>query len=254
MLEELSSIMSKKCLKHARRDYFKRQNRYLYRITFLGDFKYRVEVTTHAAYSFAVKTRIVPYFQEKKTLLADLTPKHLHDFYQYCLKKYKITTNTVQHYHANIRQALQHAFKMDMIRSNPADKVDRPKKNQFVGSFYTNEELNQLFEAVKEDPVELAVYLAAFYGLRRSEIVGLKWSAINFQLQTISIRHTVIPVSYEGKQIIVEKDRANNKASYRTLPLVPVFFELCFDFGRNSTNTVPYSRTRINTDMRITFT
>lgn len=188
--------------------------------------KYQVEITTHAAYSFAVKTRVVPYFQEKKTLLTELTPKHLHDFYQYCLKEYKITTNTVQHYHANIRQALQHAFKMDMIRSNPADKVDRPKKNRFVGSFYTNEELNQLFEVVKDDPVELAVYLAAFYGLRRSEIVGLKWSAINFQLQTISIRHTVIPVSYEGKQIIVEKDRAKNKASYRTLPLVPVFFEL----------------------------
>ncbi|WP_374015813.1 hypothetical protein ABU162_15595 [Paenibacillus thiaminolyticus] len=65
--------------------------------------KYQVEITTHAAYSFAVKTRIVPYFQEKKTLLAELTPKHLHDFYQYCLKEDKITTITVQHYHANIR-------------------------------------------------------------------------------------------------------------------------------------------------------
>ncbi|WP_372636019.1 site-specific integrase [Cohnella sp.] len=42
----------------------------------------------------------------------------------------------------------------------------------------------------------------------------------------MSIRHTVIPVSYEGKQITVEKDRAKNKSSYRTLPLVPVFFEL----------------------------
>ncbi|MDF2684785.1 MAG: integrase [Brevibacillus sp.] len=72
--------------------------------------KYLVEVSTHAAYSFAVKTRIVPYFQEKKILLTELTPKHLHDFYQYCLKEHKVTTNTVQHYHANIRQALQHAF------------------------------------------------------------------------------------------------------------------------------------------------
>jgi len=136
------------------------------------------------------------------------------------------TTNTVLHYHANIRQALQHAFEMDMIPSNPADKVKRLKKNQFIGSYYTSDELNDLFEVVKGDPVELAVILAAFYGLRRSEIVGLKWNAINFQHQTITIKHTVIPVSYEGKQIIVAKDRAKNKSSYRTLPLVPVFLEL----------------------------
>ncbi|MNC52841.1 hypothetical protein D3C75_1022110 [compost metagenome] len=60
----------------------------------------------------------------------------------------------------------------------------------------------------------------------RYELVRLKWDAINFQHQTITIKHTVIPVSYQGKQIIVAKDRAKNKSSYRTLPLVPVFLEL----------------------------
>ncbi|MEC0180887.1 tyrosine-type recombinase/integrase [Paenibacillus peoriae] len=83
-----------------------------------------------------------------------------------------------------------------------------------------------MFEVVKSDPVELAVILAAFYELRRSEFVELKWDTINFHHQTITIKHTVIPVSYQGKQIIVAKDRAKNKASYRTLPLVPVFLEL----------------------------
>lgn len=68
--------------------------------------------------------------------------------------------------------------------------------------------------------------MAAFYGLRRGEIVGLKWQAINFQNQTLTIQHTVIPVSYEGKLITVVKDRAKNKSSHRTLPLVPAFQEL----------------------------
>lgn len=195
-------------------------------VEWLEMMKYQVEITTHAAYSFAVNTRIVPYFRDKGIFLKELQPKHLHDFYQYVLKEFELTTNTVLHYHANIRQALQHAFEMDMIPSNPADKVKRLKKNQFIGSYYTSDELNDLFEVVKGDPVELSVILAAFYGLRRSEIVGLKWDAINFQHQTITIKHTVIPVSYEGKQIIVAKDRAKNKSSYRTLPLVPVFLEL----------------------------
>ncbi|WP_430196733.1 hypothetical protein [Paenibacillus thiaminolyticus] len=45
--------------------------------------KFQVEITTHAAYSFAVNTRIVPYFREKGIYLKELQPKHLHDFYQY---------------------------------------------------------------------------------------------------------------------------------------------------------------------------
>ncbi len=188
--------------------------------------KHRVEVTTHAAYTFGVKGRIVAYFREKGFRLLEIQPKHLHDFYQHMLKEFKLSTSTVQHFHAYIRQALQHALKMDMILTNPADKVERPKKNHFVGSFYNDQELQELFEAVKGDPVELAVLLAAFYGLRRGEIVGLKWQAINFQNQTLTIQHTVIPVSYEGKQITIAKDRAKNKSSRRTLPLVPAFQEL----------------------------
>ncbi|MGZ7440129.1 tyrosine-type recombinase/integrase [Paenibacillus sp. TH7-28] len=152
--------------------------------------KYQVEITTHSACSFAVNNKSVPYFREKGIYLPDLQPKHLRDFYLYVLKKFELTTNTVLHYHANIRQALQHAFEMDTIPSNPTDKVKRLKKSQFIGSYYTCDELNDLFEVVKGDPVELAVILAAFYGLRRSEIVGLKWDAINFQHQTITIRHS----------------------------------------------------------------
>jgi len=60
-----------------------------------------------------------------------------------------------------------------MIFSNPADHVQRPKKQPFKGNIYNEEELENLFQVVKGTPIELAVLLGAFYGLRRSEIVGL---------------------------------------------------------------------------------
>ena len=44
--------------------------------------------------------------------------------------------NSVIHYHANIHKALKYAVKIDLLDSNPADKVERPKKNPFMGSFY----------------------------------------------------------------------------------------------------------------------
>ena len=107
-----------------------------------------------------------------------------------------VSANTVIHRHANIRKALQHAFKLGLIDTNPADRIERPKKEKFVGSVYEEDELNRLFEIVKGDPIELGVILGAFYGLRRSEAVGLKWYAIDFKKKTITIRHTVTPVSY----------------------------------------------------------
>lgn len=85
-----------------------------------------------------------------------------------------VSANTVIHYHANIRKALQYAVKTKLIVANPADLVERPKKNNYVASFYRAEELNQLLSVIKGTKIELAVILAAFYGLRRTEVVGLK--------------------------------------------------------------------------------
>ena len=112
-----------------------------------------------------------------------------------------------------------------MIPSNPADKVERPKQDKFYGNFYDRDELNKLFEAVAGTKFELPVLLGAFYGLRRSEIVGLKWSAIDFEQNTITISHTVTSCNLDGKCVIVAKDTTKTKSSRRTLPLVPYFHE-----------------------------
>ncbi|CAH0122659.1 site-specific integrase [Paenibacillus sp. CECT 9249] len=95
-----------------------------------------------------------------------------------------------------------------------------------MGSSYSASEVNQLLEIVKGTKIELAVILGAFYGLRRSEVVGLKWSAIDLVKKTITIKHTVTSGSLNGKLITIEKDRTKNKASLRTLPLVDAFYNL----------------------------
>lgn len=187
-----------------------------------------VEVTTFAAYSFCIKSKINPYFDEKYPglKLREVTPKHIQDYYTYEMKENGVKANTVIHRHANIRKALQYAFKIGLIDSNPADKTERPKKEKFVGSIYNEKELERLFEVTKDDPIELGVILAAFYGLRRSEAVGLKWDAIDFEQKTITIRHTVTQVCVDGKSTVIEKDRTKTKSSCRTLPLVEPFEEL----------------------------
>ncbi len=127
------------------------------------------------------------------------------------------------HRHANIRKALQYAFKTDLIDCNPADKIQRPRKNRHEVVPYNAQELARLFEAVKGNLLELGVKLAAFYGLRREEVLGLKWDAIDFKKKTITIRHTVTEANIDGKHTIIEKDRTKTKSSHRTLPLVESF-------------------------------
>lgn len=63
--------------------------------------------------------------------------------------------------------------------------------------------------------------MGAIYGLRRSEVIGLKWDAIDFEHNTIIIRHTVTSCMHDGKRITVAQDTTKTKSSLRTLPLVP---------------------------------
>ena len=113
-----------------------------------------------------------------------------------------------------------------MISVNPIKKNLRPKKVEHNGNYYTLEETERLIRLVKGEGVEFPVLMAAFYGLRRSEIMGLRWQAIDFRGNTITISRTVVQPRVDGKTAVVEKDRAKNKNSYRTLPLVPQYKEL----------------------------
>ena len=75
--------------------------------------------------------------------------------------------------------------------------------------------------------LELAVYFGLFYGLRRSEIVGLQWHNFDFEHNTFTIAHTVTTYRVQGRGKVSKyaKDKAKTKSSLRTLPLIPLFRE-----------------------------
>lgn len=185
--------------------------------------KSSVAVPTYASYSTTVKRIVAPYFRDKEITLKNLTAKDIQEFYLSELER--VSASSVIHYHANIHKALKYAVKIDLIDVNPADKVERPKKDRYIGSFYDADEVNALFEAAKGSKLELPILFGAFYGLRRSEAIGLKWDAIDFEQNTITIRHTVTSCDLDGKRILVASDTTKTKSSMRTLPLVPFMRE-----------------------------
>ncbi len=181
--------------------------------------KSSIQITTYASYQGMVERVIVPYFRKRGIKLVDLKATDLQDFYAKQLERVK--ANSVIHYHANIHKALKYAVKIDLIPTNPADKVERPKKNEFKGNYYSAEEIHALSEIAQGTKLEIPVLLASFYGLRRSEVLGLKWDAIDFEENTLEVKHIVTQASIDGKKVLIQADRAKTKSSLRTLPLVP---------------------------------
>ena len=199
-------------------------------IKWLDMIKHQIEESTYTGYKRQIEGRIKEYFTKNPIMLEDLKPVHILDFYNW-LYSQGLKGNTVTRYHANIRKALDYAVKTDLIPNNPAIKVGRPHQEQFIAEYYNEDELNNLFKVVKDTPLELIVYLTAFYGLRRSEVLGIRWSAIDFENKTITINHKVITVTNESEDIetktkMITKSKTKNKSSYRTLPLFKEIEEL----------------------------
>ncbi len=194
-----------------------------YLLEWLEIAKGRLAVATYSSYAAMIKKPVGPYFRQRNLTLRELEARHLQMFYSEMLRKVK--PNTVIHYHAIIHSALKYAVKTDMLVQNVADKVDRPKKNSFQPVFLSAEEMQKMFKALRGTKLELPVLVAAFYGFRRGEVLGLKWDAIDFERGTISVIRTVTTITLDGKQTEIEQQSAKTKSSLRTLPLIGSFRE-----------------------------
>jgi integrase len=175
-----------------------------------------IKPTTYTGYHFNIYNIIDPYFRKKRIYLQDITPEDLEQFYAEMLKTRN--PNTVIRFHANIRKALQYAFKKGFILTNVADRAEKPKKKEFVHSYYNKEEIDALLEKAKGTPLEFPIFMASYYGLRREEIVGLKWDAIDFQYRKFTIKHTVTAAVVDGKRVEIGSDTTKTKKSFRSLP------------------------------------
>lgn len=105
-------------------------------------------------------------------------------------------------------------------------KNNKRKRERYHASFYTIDELNKLFTVIKGTQIETPVLFAAYYGLRRSEILGLKWESIDFDNKTISICNKIIRGKDDnGKLSAISQDKMKSETSRRILPLCDTISE-----------------------------
>lgn len=220
--------------------------------------KGKKEDTTSSSYKTNITGIIAPYFEALGVTLEELQPIHIQSFYdtQYkrVLTKGKnkgefVSKNTVQHYHSNIHKALNDAVKLGIIPFNPDDQTIVEPPDDHIADYYTEEEAMILLNKVKGHQLEVIITIAICLGLRRSEIIGLKWSAIDFDKNRITIRHKVTQATVDNKRIVVQKDKMKTKSSYRSLPLIPIVRDLLLkEKVRQDRNKLLYGNTYKNVD------
>ena len=152
-----------------------------------------------------------------KLKLKDVTYHLIEDYYDYLKNIRKNKNITIKHHAVILSPALRLAYRDDLIAKNPYEFMPKIKKEKSKMEYYNKEELEKLFEVTDKSPLKLIVRVAAYYGFRRSELVGLKWDAIDFKNKMITIKHKVLHVDNQ----FYLSDTLKTTASHRTLPLLP---------------------------------
>ena len=177
----------------------------------------KVRPSTYENYKLVVQAHIIPYFRSTNLKAVDVCPRHLEAYYREMLKT--LSPVTVQKHHANIHSALEYGRKNHIVNSNAAKDVDMnwgARKKQ-TASFYTKEQIDKLVRLVKGDVIETPVTLIAQYGFRRSEVLGLKWDAVDFEKHTLTICAVLVYVGNELQYVEATK----SERSRRTLAMTP---------------------------------
>lgn len=198
-----------------------------YLILWLDTIKHSVSETTYADYKARIERQINPYFSQRKIKLHDLKPHHIQDFYRWKMETDGVTGNTIHHYHANIHKALRNAYELERIKDNPASKVTLPKIERFSADFYTAEEMRVLLDAVKGSKIETPVMLAAWFGLRRGEALGLRWQDIDFDTMTLSVRGVITDKGVSSRTDNLKyRNITKSVSGLRSFPLPPEVAEI----------------------------
>ena len=184
-----------------------------------------VEVGTIEGYKGYCDAHIIPYFEQNGLKLSQVTTKDIEAYYNAKAtggrldnKPGGLSIASIRRHKAVLNQVFKDALHDGLVKYNPCqyakmpkDKATKPKKQ----NIYTYEQCQQLLDCTEGTVFHDMVLITFLYGLRRSELVGLRWSAIDFDKGTLAINYTVTV-----QKTVSSKSRTKNASSNREYPLL----------------------------------
>lgn len=193
----------------------------------LEDEKLNLERSTYEAYTIYFNRHIIPFFEERCKDLSDITARDVKDYINHLRvggrldgKKGGMSHASIKKHLSVLKQALNEAVILGYIPNNPAlpVKLRRYKKDTLSDNvvMMTPDEGQRLINAFQGHILYPIIVISLYYGLRRSEVLGLRWSAIDFERNEMRIEHTVV------KNLTIEaKDSTKTDLSRATFELIP---------------------------------
>jgi integrase len=129
--------------------------------------------------------------------LTKLQPLHVQDFYRRAMREGRLngkgglSAQSVLHFHRVFRAALKQATRWQLVVRNVADDVDAPKPVKREMRALTSQETATLLRAVSDTRLYMPTFMAATTGLRRGELLAVRWSDVDFDRATLTVRRSV---------------------------------------------------------------
>ncbi|HSL01466.1 MAG TPA: site-specific integrase [Rubrobacteraceae bacterium] len=172
--------------------------------------RHRVRASSYAAYSYRISRYVIPAIGEVQ--LRDLTWQHLQRLYNDLLDS-GLSPATVKTVHVVLHKALKQAVRWELVDQNVADAVDPPRVEREEVKALGAKQVVRLLEAARGDRLEALYVLAVTTGLRRGELLGLRWEDVDLAEGVVRVRQAL---TAEGTIT-----RPKNARSRRVVALTP---------------------------------
>ena len=150
---------------------------------------------TAEGYQMIIRRHLIPVLGAIP--LAQLQPLHLQNYYAQKLRqgrmngKEGLSRQTVLHHKRLLHEALDHAVKQGLLARNVTEAVvlSGPERKEKI--VLRREDANKLLEAIKESPHYVLFYTAFHTGMRRSELLGLRWRDVDLDFLSLSVARSL---------------------------------------------------------------
>jgi len=229
----LSGLISK----HENEDFYKSKEILFvdYLKKWLENKKDKVELKTWDGYRYTLESHTIPYFEPLKLKIGEVKPKHIIEYYDHKSKSGRLdgkaggmSTRAIKLQSIPMNQAFNDAVVKEIIVKNPMEHVPIPKQlgeKEKVGKFLEVSQIGKMLKLFENHELRPVIYIALYYGLRRSEVLGLKWNAVDFENNVLEIKHTVVDVA----GVPIAKDKTKNTSSRRKYVILPEIKDMLID-------------------------
>lgn len=185
------------------------------------DVKHRLSGRTYEMFEYLIRVYIAPRIGDIP--LDKLSPLHIQQFYNALLDTDKIrgegklSPTTIRHIHRAIYSALKWGVEMRILPRNISENVHPPKRVRKEMKVWTQEEAAKFLNVCKGHRLYAFYYLALSTGMRRGELLGLKWEDVDLDRGVIMVRRTLVRHE-DGFTVEEEPKTASSRRSIHISP------------------------------------